>query len=44
LAETMREAAVSFLEDELAVVAELVLAAAKARNGWRVIRDAVTGK
>lgn len=43
-AETMRAAAVSFPEDELTGVAELVLAAAKARNGWRVIRDAVTSK
>lgn len=43
-AETMREAATSFPENELAGAAELVLAAARARNGWRVIRDAVTGK
>ena len=42
LTETIREAAVSFPENELAGVAELVLAAARSRNGWRVIRDSVT--
>lgn len=43
-AETMLESATSFPEDEIAGIADLVLAAARARNGWRVIRDAATSK
>ena len=39
-AEKMREGAFSFPRAELADLAALVLEAARARNGWRVIRDA----
>jgi hypothetical protein len=39
-AEKMQEGAFSFPRAELADVAALVLEAARARNGWRVIREA----
>ena len=39
-AEKMPEGAFSFPQDQLEEVAALVLKAARARNGWRVIRDA----
>lgn len=39
-AEKMLEAAFSFPRDQIAEVAALVLSAARARNGWRVIREA----
>jgi hypothetical protein len=39
-AEKMQESAFSFPPDQLAEVAALVLEAARARNGWRVIREA----
>ena len=40
-AETIHEAAVSFPAKELEEAAPLVLKAAQARNGWKVIREAV---
>ena len=39
-AERMREGAFSFPQSEIGEVASLVLDAARARNGWRVIREA----
>jgi hypothetical protein len=39
-AEKMVDAAFSFLRTELKEVAALVLGAVRARNGWRVIREA----
>ena len=39
-AEKMREKAFSFPKDDLEELAALVLTAARARNGWRVIREA----
>jgi hypothetical protein len=39
-AEKMREGAFSFPRDQIEEVATLVLDAARARNGWRVIREA----
>jgi hypothetical protein len=41
-AEKMRQEAFSFPSDQIEPVAALVLAAARARNGWRLIRNATT--
>jgi len=41
-AEKMRDDAFSFDSDQSAAVAELVTAAARSRNGWRVIREATS--
>ena len=43
-AERMREDATSFPKSERKQIAELVLAAARARNRWKVIREAVVEK
>ena len=39
-AEKMQEGAISFPRGQIEEVAALVLNAARARNGWRVIREA----
>jgi hypothetical protein len=43
-AEKMRDEAYSFPSDQLGPVSDLVVVAARARNGWRTIRDATVIK